>query len=359
MDKTLYPLSQAEWTKLEKRTSQVYQGTKPNKENTKKLLFHVKTLDVLTILTWTLLLAAMLFSIFKAIDPAVEFADSYHAVESLSPVAKIAFRWVTIVAVSLAVSTGLIFTTLKATDPDVLKMQDEFLIQWRLVVLPINLWRLEVLTPRLWTIITYAIVGWLLWLSNQGAGSYFIKFIPVILEVVLAHLVSDTAKKNRIKDERVFNLLQERLTTWETRYHQRYASEEFLTALFQNLREALSLLGGKKNRKNAWLRQADSEAVLEAITAEYERLIAGQHFADNILKKGITPKTTAEQGAFAYPPNGTNRWTVDLLIADFHRRGLDRHMEYTQKDLDPDYASGTAYRTAFKNGAKDYFWRNR
>jgi hypothetical protein len=227
---------------------------------------------------------------------------------------------------------------------------------------------LEAISPRLWQGLTYFVMMWLFLISSHGDGDFVIKYLPVVMEIALAHLVVEILQNWRTHNANVDKVLTLQTKEWDTKFSTRHRNPEYLPILFQNLREALALMKRKGKRVNSWLDSASVQDVNESVLGEYMWQSAGLTFAEQVTNQSLSK---AEQSATItmtsaqisevkkvknrIPPNGEKRWTPEALVQDFHARNLDPTVAYNQAALDKDYKKGFAVRVAYRNGASDYF----
>lgn len=369
--KRIAQLRQKEWLKIEAKATQRYiveiLGLEPNFSNTESKIPHSNPITIITKGAIVLLIALLVFTGFKSVDPALQFADGFAHVKDISPHLFTAFQIVSVIVNVLITTTGLLFTTIKATEQDTIEAMRRNPFQWG------RAWRLEVLTPRLWTLLTYLVVVYLFIVSSRGDGDYFMKYLPVVLEVVLAHTVVDVIQNIRERRKTIHEVLEKRHNEWQAKLDNRYGEAKFLTILFQEMREALTLLRRNFSKPNAWLDSADAQTVLAAITGEYKRLTAGLEFAANITQNevkrevkaqkvnSLAPSATVKEVKNRIPPEGASSWTVETLKQDFMLRDdITPDTDYPESRLNAEYKNGHGARGAFrgrdgKQGARTYF----
>lgn len=359
------------WRKLEDHTTKKYisehLGDKPTRDSVSKATPNTDPVTLLEWLTVILLLVLVAFSVFKAVPVAIAFADSYLAVAELPDYLLIPFRVAAVLAGAMLVSTGLIFTTMMAQAPHILQLQKDFAVKGN----PFRLFLLEVLVPRMFTFLTYSVIVWLFLISSHGEGSYAMKFLPVIFEVVLAHLTIDVYNKKVKRNNEITLLLNAALIDWKKALNDRYSNATFLEMLYLEMREAIIYMKvGRGKTPNAWMLELNNDSVMEIITKEYLRLTSGMQFALNLTSEKIEREEikaqVAERGQpleqIAPPKNShtspdypNGKWTVASLKGNFQQRGLNPDVKYTEKNLNQDYLGDCGAREAYREGAKFYF----
>lgn len=386
----LIRMRQKEYQSVTAKTDKVYKadviGERPERDTVWKELHNPNSTTFIQKMAIVLLIFASVFSIFKSINPSIQFADGFSAIAGFNPTLHLMFKIVTIVTNALIVSTGLVYTTMQATDPLTLEMinkhpmfkaraqsvagmlkdkthQNDSGI--RVFTRAISL---EAISPRLWQVLTYLVMAWLFLISSHGDGDIVIKYLPVVMEIALAHLVVEILHNWKTHSANVDKVLTLQSKEWDTKFASRHRNPEYLPILFQNLREALALMKRKGKRVNAWLDSASVKDVNDSVLGEYMWQSAGLTFAEQVTNQGISKaeksatitKASAQISEVTntenrIPPNGDKRWTPETLVQDFHARNLDPTIAYNQSKLDKDYQKGFAVRVAYRNGASDYF----
>ncbi len=362
-------ISNKNWQTTKKTALKRYKnevlGERPTKRSVDKDLHDETPITILQKLSFVLLVVAALFSGMKFIDEAILYTSNFEGIDFEA--GKILFSVIGSAVAFLMATTGLIFTKLQASDPSTIAKIKKNRIGWH------NFLNLDVLTPRLWGILTYFVIIWLFVASSQADGNWFMQYLPVLFEVLLANVVADIIEHRRKRSNTVHSVWEAQALAWDARFADLH-SPEYLKILYQTLREALTPSTKRGNGRFAYKSVAEAERANEVldqwVKSEYRRVTSGVDFAkwavdkqvdeaqiakNVVIKAKTTAKNTAIDTKKRIPPDGAARWTAETLTEDFLRRGLKRTQVYTEKNLAQDYAAGFSVRTAYRKDAKVYF----
>lgn len=339
-------------------------GERPDFKSVAKTTYNPNALDALQ--KWAILLLVVLaiFTSYKVGIAALPFSESLmrslgnNAV--LHPLIITTGQITTVLLMILIGTPGLIYFKLLSQSPAIQKkLKETRHYKW---------WQrasISYLSPRIPAVATYVIVVWLLLVSNHGDGAdgttvYFERFLPVLLEVGLANFVGDKIRDIRSFRDSVNAELQRRLTPYENKLANYRTDSDYLRMVYQEMSEYLPRMRvrGKREMPNIHLLK-DEKALLRAVLSEYRRLTSGDAFADSILnKEQESPETVVVEDATSElrkPPGDDTQWDAETLKQDFALRGFTPDTEYTEKQLNRDYAAGYKARSAFRAGAKQFF----
>jgi hypothetical protein len=318
-------------------------------------------INVLEWLAFFLLVAVGIFTGFKVVSLASPFAMSFFANANNKQLVD-SFVLFTGVVFVLMSTTGLVYFKLQSEDEATLKAQKAHPIKWRNGV-PINIWQIPVFSPRLFPLLTYFVAAWLFVVSSVGHGTVFEKYLPVVAELALTSLVADMLLKLRLRNIEINTVWRKRIEKYDDKLKALDYQPEYLTIVFQELREAVLGLERtdpksrfRKWNPNSWLEFTSGENMRKAILSEYNRLTAGLHFANDVLTEEVyTEDEETTHPGKRVPPANDKMWTVNNLRLDFKVRGLKPSLAYSEKDLAQDYMAGYGARTAWRKGAKLFF----
>ncbi len=365
----IQPLRLNEWEKVQAYATDKFSekiGGYPDRKEVKKTLPNPNKITWVIWVAVFVLFVLFVFTSIKVGAVAVPFSEKLldtltdHAY--VIPEIQNLFKLSTILLFILLATPALIYFKLLGTDGEIEKLKEEtayirekgFFRAWL---------NLKYITPRIPDMVVIISLAWLTIVSGYGVETdqqfWFIeRWLPVLVELGLAYTVGQIAISQTQFNQLVDAEHKRLVDMYEARMNDRKVDKLYLNILSKYLFQQMFKLSRSGRKPNAWLETADSTFQQQAVLDEYLRLTSGDEFADKILKGGHTTKvqTIQEQAQPTIkrePPNGTN-WTVEDMINDFRKRGLDPHMHYNQTNLDADY-TGTGYRTAFRNGAKKHF----
>lgn len=218
---------------------------------------------------------------------------------------------------------------------------------------------LDWLTPRLPILIVYLGIGWLFQISWAGERFFFLWLLPVMVEIAGAHLVAKIIVRYRQYREAVTANYVPQLKHWEDRVENYEEEKGFYQALYYCMFDKLANKRVNRAYPNRELFNDPNriDEVNEIILSEFRRWNSGLNFANSALdlSEEVREEIKAEyvldlprdrDGKFI-PPEGAERWTEATLRDHLHKRGI-KISDVTQGSLDEDYASGTAYRVAYR-----------
>lgn len=314
-------LKQNDWRYIKNKARKLFiqeLGPRPNFNSVKKDMpnpFEITYLEKAAILV---LVVLTISTSIKAGAVGVSFAASQIAeLTNPSILATTVFQLVTMVLFALMATPSLIYFKLLDHDPEIMR-QKKATQHWpyskRL--------SLDYLTPRLPYYIVYASAAWLVIINSHGHGNIFEKYLPVILEVGLAHLVGVIMEKKYAFNKLVWEALALKTQPYDNAVKNYQNDPRYLHILYQVMREYMINLRVGMTRPNSWMETADDDTISKIIHAEYKRLTGSIQNAVQTTKR--------------MPPNGI-KWTADELMHDFEIRQLPINMKYTAKDLYRDY----------------------
>lgn len=330
-------------------------GVKPTKKSIRKVIENPSPVNFLEGVAIAVLLVLMAWTWFKVGAVAVPFAEKTLEIlgehTQISDPVKNSFTVLTIVLFSLLSTPAVLYFKVLSHDERTIKEIERH---------PARRWysyaSLEYLTPRLPAWVTYASIGWLIFLSTQLKGSVFELYIPVLVEIALAQLVGEILDKNQKYNKLISNAYADRLKNYEARESAYETDPTFLRVLYMVLSEDLAKLkrrnlnSNREERVNAWLGEADEDTKYRVVSAEYFRQTKGTKFADAVLSPS-TPVAvlTAEIGSTKrLPPAGQHVWTPESLLSDLLMRGITGKDDYNQARLDADYDTSAKPRAAWR-----------
>lgn len=312
-----------------------------------------------------LLLVLTAFTSFKVGAVAVPFAEN--ALNTLTQHTAISreldtvFKIITVVLFALLTTPGLIYLKLLDREPEIkLEKQQTQAYRWHRRV------TLDWITPRLPQLLVYLIVAWLFAVSSQIPGTPFEQYLPVLVEVALATLVGNILKKRKDFNAAVTKALLAARNPYDARKENWETDPAYLQALYQEMRDYIPHIkrddpnSPKRIRPNAWVEHAPDIVVRRVVLSEYNRLTAGQQFADEILHKPVTQAELEPSGnrievASKIKPAGTEEWTPESLAQDLRSRGIDPKSGYGEREIAQEYEAGFGARSAWRGGGKHLF----
>lgn len=347
------PFRLKEWQAVQKRALTRFRtevlGDRPTFKEVKKDLpnpFHITALEWAAIFV---LIALFVVTSFKAGAVAVPFADSMITSllgEAPSDFIRDTFRISMIVLFVLMATPALIYFKLLDKDPQIVENKLETRsTPWYMR------WSLDYISPRLPYFITYATAVWLVIISSKGDGTLFEKYLPVVLEVGLAHLVGVIISKRAYFNGLVYEALKERQTPYDFRWKQFSHDRDYLQILYQEMKDAFIKLtrpspDPKLRYPNAQYEY--SERLHDMIVAEYWRMTADDNFA-NSVSQGEAP-VAAGATELRKPKHGSE-WSAEGLLHDIKVAGLDP-TTLSESTLALHYAPGHGARKAWREAKK-------
>lgn len=334
-----------------------------------------------TLLEWAAMLVLVMLTIvtsFKVGAVAVPFSEQMISgladYVTVSPLVKGLFSFFTGALFIVMATPSLIYFKLLDEDPEIQagKQATESYAIWRRL-------SLSYLTPRLPFLIVYGSMFWLFFVSSHGAAfagrSWWMqielgleRYLPVILEVGLAHLVGTVLLKRANFQDLLHLEWKKQVAPYDKAVKSQKDSADYLQLLFHTILEQMATTKRNRTLPNIWMTTVPQETVRPIIVAEYKRLhSAGLDFAKEVgqeqqrrtirVRELEEPKPARidERTQRRIPPGGDQGWTVESLRHDFLVRGLTPDEDYTETLLQSEYAADYGARSAFRKGAKHYF----
>jgi len=372
-------LTQQEWEQIKARAKAAFvteiMGERPTYQTVRDTMpnpFRINPLEWGAILVLVFLAA---FTGYKLAAVAVPFADSMATALTQETYIESwvlhSFQIVTAIMFVLMGTFSLIYFKLLDTDKQIVEMKEKtkYYKGWRRL-------GLDWISPRLPYMIVYGSALWLFIVSSAGLDtvtfenfSPFERYLPIVLEIGLAHLVGELLIKQEKFHNLVIGTLDEQCKPYDERLAGYEADPEFLKILHRYLRagllaverlpkDKLAIGRGRKFKVNAWLHDADGDTLDKIILAEYKRLTGGMRFAREII--GTTsrakPSPQAKTGSDErrIPPAGDKKWTAGTLVRDLKIRQVT-DPNYGENQLAADYAPGYGARAAWRNGGRELY----
>lgn len=349
-------------TRAHKKWVEKELGPEPRWKTVRKQVPNTFSINFLEWAAVAVLAVLTIFTSFKVGGVAVPFSQmllgelTRHT--PITTEVQTAFTAVTILLFALLATPALVYFQLLANDPEILEQKKNTVSSWRL--------SLEYLTPRIPAAAVYLSTAWLFLVSSAGEGYWLEKFIPVIVEVGLAHLVGTLLKKNAAFNDLVRATLEEKLKPYQHRRENYEVDPAFLRTLYGELRDEVLALSrrdprtGRQYKPNSALEGMDPKEVEAVLMNEYLRFSGGTSFAtrardarkalDGEIALAVRSETGEDRRRV--PPNGIGEWTPELLARDLKARGIDLK-SYGEKDLQNDYEADYGARSAWRSGAKE------
>lgn len=206
----------------------------------------------------------------------------------------------------------------------------------------------EWLTPRLPGVITYMSIGWLIHISVSGGGNIFEIVLPLLIEIGLADRIARIIEKVGNYRSLIVDNLEQRQKRYAQRKQDFMNDKQFLQQFHADVREALTKIKRNGVQPNAWLENAESSVIDQAILSQYRRYTGGLHFAEAV--QGLNYETKLATTDEIVPPNGAKAWTPETLLADLLGNGITGDISETF--INERYGGKYAARKAWRDGAK-------
>lgn len=382
-------LSLKEWEKVEEKALTAYKGklgNRPRFGDVQKLVSNRYVITSLEYIASLVLVVLFIFTSFKVGALAVRYsddllhsildvkrADGAVVIANIDPRVTAAFALTSIIMFILISTPGMIYFKLLDHDPENVKAKQTTALQfdysgvWQFLYSlgrnVIYMFSLDWITPRLPMLITWAVIAWLVYVSDHGSGSIWEKYLPVAFEVGLAALVGRLLDKRAAYRQVVFDRLDEETGKYDSRVNEYGRDPLYLQTLFNTVRDALITLRRNSEQPNIELEAADTSVINQAVLAEYKRFSGGQQFADMVRAmkmEQVAKETMTEEKR---RPRDGKLWTPATLFADIQARGVTG--EYTERNVVNDYDAQFEARKAWrgdkdkKNGAAHMYERSR
>ena len=377
---TYTKLKDDQWVRVREKTKGRYIrdiiGTRPTIKSVAEDLPNPYMVSILEWVAMVVLLILTIVTSFKVFTVAIPFSEQQIAgladYVQVSPLVSTFFAFCTGLLFIMMATPALIYFKLLDSDPGIVANKEETKdYPW------IKRLSLDYVSPRLPYLIVYISMVWLITVSTHGANYSgkawwaqlelaLERYLPVILEVGLAHLVGTVLLKRSQFQSLVRDEWKLQVKPWDTRLKSRENDPEYNRILFHVMREGMIAIRRKKSYPNAWMEGAEPLEVQEVIVSEYRRLHAGLDFAKAVtdlgkqrIKKIQTIKNPRQAvigiNGRRMPPKGDKFWTVATLTQDFNDRGLTPQDNYTEGQLSLEYEPNYDARKAFRGGARGYF----
>lgn len=357
-----------EWNAITGRAKKLWLtnvlGTRPTFKEVRSTIPNQHSISALEWLAMVVLVVLTAFTSYKVGALAVPFAQ--HTLETLTghtylaEWVQVSFTLVTALLFMLLATPSVIYFKLLSHEPEVSnEKRDTKHTSWWMR------WTLDYLTPRLPSLIVYISVGWLVYISSQLPGTPFEQYLPVVVEVGLAALVGNILEKRKNFNAVVSDALYERTQPYDAALKNFEKESSYLRILYQVMREdsakikRLDPSTRREEKVNAWIEAADDDLVFRVLSAEYNRIMAGDNFADAIINGTSRTQQVDEpveiRSTLRVPPAGMKAWTPEALAHDLRVRGLDPALGYNEDQLSKDYDKAYKPRSAWRGGAKALF----
>jgi len=377
---TYTKLKDDQWVKVREKTKGRYIrdiiGTRPTIRSVAEDLPNPYMVSILEWVAMVVLVILTVVTSFKVFTVAIPFSEQQITgladYIQVSPLVSTLFAFSTGLLFIMMATPALIYFKLLDSDPGIVANKAETeSYPW------MKRLSLDYISPRLPYLIVYISMIWLVTVSTHGANYSgkpwwaqlelaLERYLPVILEVGLAHLVGTVLLKRSQFQSLVRDEWKLQVRPWDTKLKTRENDPEYNRILFHVMREGMIAIRRKKAYPNAWMEGAEPLEVQEVIVSEYRRLHAGLDFAKAVTDLGkqrirkiqtIKNPRQAVIGANGRrrPPRGDKVWTVATLIQDFDDRGLTPQDAYTEGQLSLEYEPDYDARKAFRAGARGYF----
>lgn len=338
-----HPFSNRDWENLQTATQAAYRkalGARPTFKSVARSLPNRYAVTALEYAAMLVLLVLTAFTSYKVGALAMPFADNMLTVllheTDLTPAIQSSFRAITALLFMMLATPSLIYFKLLDNEPEIVaEKQATANMRWYRRL------SLDWISPRLPFAIVYISAAWLFYVSSFGTGSIFEKYLPVLVEVGLAQLVGNILKKRADYRKLVWDAYDDRVATWDSRIANADKDPLYLKLLYTRMKEGLVNLQHQGRKPNVGLQQADAATIDTILVTEYRRLTGGDHFAEAIGAPVQTGKRI--------PPNG-KAWTPTTLLHDLRIRGVGSN--YSERQLQQDYAEGYGARAAWRAGAR-------
>lgn len=365
-EQVFHKLRLIEWQAIQAQAKKIWlrdvHGERPDFVSVRSNMPNQHAISALEWLAMVVLIVLTAFTSYKVGALAVPFAQ--HTLETLTGHTYLAdwvqtsFTVVTAFLFMLLATPSVIYFKLLSHEPEVTAEKKDTKLTPVLQRLG-----LEYLTPRLPGMIVYFSIFWLIYISSQLPGTVFEQYLPVVVEVGLAALVGSILKKRKDFNDVVNDALAEQTKPYDLILKNFEKETAYLRILYQVMRESVAKVKrldpavNKERHLNAWLEAADDSVVYKVLSAEYNRLMAGDSFAADVLTPRTQPEDDpAEIGStLRTPPAGMKAWTPEALVHDLRVRGLDPAAGYNEDRLSKDYDSAYRPRSAWRGGAKALF----
>lgn len=363
-------MSGKDWSIITSRAKNLWQenvlGPRPNRANIKQDIsarFDINFLEWLSVL---LLLVLTLHTTIKVSALSVPFSRSVlNYLTGNLPIdgwVQDLFTVATMLLFSLLATPGLIYFQLLRDEPEIRRQQQQTALptvrgSWKAtlgmrVKNSLSALSLDYLTPRLPTIIVWVITLWLIYVAGSGDGSWYVKYIPVAVEIGLAHFVGTLIHRKQVYDNIVGQQLEAKLEPYDRAVREYRTNPEYLATLYLELRDWFIM----RDRTLV----DDRSRLEELIRDTYKLYTSDRAFSDWALAPEEVPDVFAiPQSAGAnlpekrVPPMGAREWTAQTLYNDLLAWGAPR--EFNRNDLLRVYADGHKAAEAWRLGAMKMF----
>lgn len=363
-------MSGKDWAAITHRAKSLWQekvlGPRPNRTTIKQEIsarFEINLLEWLSVL---LLLVLALHTTIKVSALSVPFSRSVLTyLTGNLPIAgwvQDLFTVATMLLFSLLATPGLIYFQLLRDEPEIRRQQQQTALptvrgSWKSAFGPrikhaLSALSLDYLTPRLPTIIVWVITLWLIYVAGSGEGSWYVKYIPVAVEIGLAHFVGTLIHRKQVYDNIIGQQLEAKLEPYDRALKEYRTNPDYLATLYLELRDWFIM----RDRTLA----DDRERLEELIRDTYKLYTSDRAFSEWALKPEEVPDLFVipkEAGTNTptkrVPPMGAPSWTPQTLYNDLLAWGAPR--EFNRNDLLRVYADGYKVAEAWRLGAMKMF----
>lgn len=211
---------------------------------------------------------------------------------------------------------------------------------------------LDYLTPRIPGIMVYLVTLWVIWTSLSVPGNILERFLPVLGELGLVHLLTgvlDGLASNRQTIEYKLAPLQE---AWDKRLESYNTDTTYYDELYPLIRYMLLTLKRDGKRVNQHLEFLPDDGLDVIIDTELGRLSGNVGFSQRAVKiinernSVLMGETLAPVTLQRVPPNNKPQWTPQDLFNELKAMNVPADYNEAQlaKDFAPDYEARKAWR---------------
>jgi hypothetical protein len=294
------------------------------------------------IVLFLVLMVAQWFKLGALAQPfAAESLDALGKHTFISTLVGQAFQIVTTLNFMGMGTLGIIYFKILSADPAIVEgIEKSKITRWSKEW--VKVFSLGWISPRLPTVIVYLIVGWLVYIGFQTPGDAFTRFLPTILEVGLAYLVSSVIEKRQQYRQRVLQQLDLLRKAYDARVANFERDRDYLRLLYKQL--WIAILNHRVNGRqpNATLLQLSENERMAVIMQEYRRWTAGDQFAEAIIQPApavaAVTESVGRRGLEVLKKYGRTTWDSKSLLRDLQVTNAPKPM--SRKLIRERYAPG-------------------